>query len=559
MWKLTIEDDEGTKTLLPLVRDEYQVGRDEGNTIRLTERNISRRHATLKKANGGWELFDLDSYNGCFVNGQRVAGSTKLAHSDLVQVGDYRIFLSDDAAVTDDVGGTSTPSPQTMPSITVGVMENRIVEIVGPEPGKEFPLVGADVYTIGREIDCAVSINHPSVSRVHAEIRTLSGGRFEMLDRGSSNGVKVNGHDLRRALLEGGDLIELGDVKLRFLERGQAMRAGADASQQIEAMTSRPAQSVRPGSAKSKMPLILAGIGAVALIGAVAIVALSGGSGDSGAPAAAKTEDAAKKLVEAAKKASSAGDYEAAIAKLAEIPEGNPARKDPDVVAIWQRWADAAIRKAGETQDPGERKELLSRVAQNPQVDATRRSQASDLLAKTGGGTSIDNLPAAAAGASTAAPAPAATPTDAATGGAKAAPTPTEINLDVPPTAGGPLPGPGVGPTAKKDKKDEKKDDKVVEKKDDKAGTAPDPLSQDGETKMRKQLEGVVWSGKGSPEQIKMLKAICRHQNDRACADRANQMLQKQLRRLQERSPARAVGGAGRSAVVRCTPRRPRR
>ena len=54
MWKLVIEDDEGKRTVVPLTRDQYSVGRKEGNTIRLTERNVSREHARLfkKAANG---------------------------------------------------------------------------------------------------------------------------------------------------------------------------------------------------------------------------------------------------------------------------------------------------------------------------------------------------------------------------------------------------------------------------------------------------------------------------------------------------------------------------
>ena len=45
MWKLTIEDDQASKTVVHLVRDDYTIGRAEENTVRLTERNISRRHA----------------------------------------------------------------------------------------------------------------------------------------------------------------------------------------------------------------------------------------------------------------------------------------------------------------------------------------------------------------------------------------------------------------------------------------------------------------------------------------------------------------------------------
>ena len=36
MHKLTIEDDEGKTVVVPLIRDEITVGRQEGNSIRLT-------------------------------------------------------------------------------------------------------------------------------------------------------------------------------------------------------------------------------------------------------------------------------------------------------------------------------------------------------------------------------------------------------------------------------------------------------------------------------------------------------------------------------------------
>ena len=45
MFKLVIEDDEGNKTVVPVIRDEITIGRKDGNTIRLTERNVSRDHA----------------------------------------------------------------------------------------------------------------------------------------------------------------------------------------------------------------------------------------------------------------------------------------------------------------------------------------------------------------------------------------------------------------------------------------------------------------------------------------------------------------------------------
>src|SRR5687768_14685563 len=97
MWKLTIEDDQANKTVVHLVREDYGIGRSEENAIRLTERNISRRHARLERNDELWALKDLSSYNGCYVNGHRVGSPHELNHGDLIQVGDYRLVVEDEA------------------------------------------------------------------------------------------------------------------------------------------------------------------------------------------------------------------------------------------------------------------------------------------------------------------------------------------------------------------------------------------------------------------------------------------------------------------------------
>lgn len=97
MWKLTIEDDQGNRIPVPLVRDDYSIGRAVENTLRLTERNVSRSHATLRHEDGRWYLHDLGSYNGCYVNGQRVPEQQELSHGDLIQLGDYRIEIFEEA------------------------------------------------------------------------------------------------------------------------------------------------------------------------------------------------------------------------------------------------------------------------------------------------------------------------------------------------------------------------------------------------------------------------------------------------------------------------------
>jgi hypothetical protein len=53
----------------------------------------------------------------------------------------------------------------------------------------------------------------------------------------------------------------------------------------------------------------------------------------------------------------------------------------------------------------------------------------------------------------------------------------------------------------------------------------PSAPSSSTEAALRRQLEEKVWAGHGSTEEIRMLKAICSHQGDRACRDRARALL----------------------------------
>src|SRR5207248_1297845 len=111
MMKLIIEDDEGRKTVVPLVRDEITIGRQDGNTIRLTERNVSRRHARLLKENGNVLIEDLGSYNGVRVNGEKITGRTRIKEGDLVEIGDYDLGIQGklDVPVMTPAAGTTRP------------------------------------------------------------------------------------------------------------------------------------------------------------------------------------------------------------------------------------------------------------------------------------------------------------------------------------------------------------------------------------------------------------------------------------------------------------------
>jgi hypothetical protein len=62
---------------------------------------------------------------------------------------------------------------------------------------------------------------------------------------------------------------------------------------------------------------------------------------------------------------------------------------------------------------------------------------------------------------------------------------------------------------------------------------APEPagetaqLAPPAEMEIRRRLEARVWGGRASQDEIRMLKAICSHQGDRACRERARAALER--------------------------------
>jgi pSer/pThr/pTyr-binding forkhead associated (FHA) protein len=227
MFKLVIADEGGTKTTVPLVRDEITIGRKEGNTIRLTERNISRTHAQLRRSDSGFVLRDLSSYNGVRVNGQRVDGEIAIAAGDQIKLGDYAMEVESDQPVA---ALPSIPPPPPVPSVpgapgapiaAAPLSPARLVMLAGPTPGADYPLPASGALRMGRGEDLDVPIDHRSVSREHAEVR-VSGTGVRVVDLNSANGLRVNGGRSSDGELHDGDVIELGEVALRYVAAGES-------------------------------------------------------------------------------------------------------------------------------------------------------------------------------------------------------------------------------------------------------------------------------------------------------------------------------------------------
>jgi hypothetical protein len=76
-----------------LMKDEISIGRGEDNDVVIPHASVSRQHARLMRRDGGFELMDLNSTNGSYVDDRQVRGSAFLSAGTQLRLGDIRFVL----------------------------------------------------------------------------------------------------------------------------------------------------------------------------------------------------------------------------------------------------------------------------------------------------------------------------------------------------------------------------------------------------------------------------------------------------------------------------------
>ncbi len=276
--KLQIKDDAGKVTKVSIAnRDEITIGRKEGNTIRLTEKNVSRSHARFLKNGDEVHVEDLSRY-GTRVNGERIRVARRVGDGDIIQIGDYELSFEGvkafdkpedekgsgakdaaaaeapkkspadlkkqkeiEAAARAQIAAAkaesqgppkveSTVSIQAVPDDAdrkslgggkkrIGAVHPTLVAVTSDIAGKEYPLTSKTMI-LGRTGENDIVIEHHSISRNHAKI-VIDDGAVKMVDLQSKNGIRVNGELWEESVLKSGDVVELGKVQFRYVEKGE--------------------------------------------------------------------------------------------------------------------------------------------------------------------------------------------------------------------------------------------------------------------------------------------------------------------------------------------------
>lgn len=307
MYRLIIEDDEGRKTIVPLIRNQLNIGREEGNTIRLTERNVSRRHAKLLLKDGQIMIEDLKSYNGVWINGSRINGRSPVRPGDLLEIGDYHLSVQAESSDADEkpTGPAKDEYDDQTPPLGIAPVEEEeleVVEIVAPDPavivllntsmqGQVFDVEWPAV-TIGRTDENEIAIDHASISRHHVKI-VCEEGVYKLYDLDSANGVLINGEEFTACDLRWGDIIELGQVKIRFSAAEEDLSAYVPATPPAAVE-----ETVAAGSSESPKSLNTILIVALVLVlaGGGGIYTLLGGGGGKTPPPPRLSKDASSNV-----------------------------------------------------------------------------------------------------------------------------------------------------------------------------------------------------------------------------------------------------------------------
>lgn len=119
---------------------------------------------------------------------------------------------------------------------------NWLVGLGGDVEGRTFH-VGGRVVTLGRGVSNYIQTTDGNASRVHCQFSPVPYG-LQVIDMGSSNGTLVNGEPIEVQVLKDGDIVEIGEVTLRYHKQGDFRRNDALERKSVGQQTENPTQFI---------------------------------------------------------------------------------------------------------------------------------------------------------------------------------------------------------------------------------------------------------------------------------------------------------------------------
>ena len=116
--ELVVKPLHGEAYHFPLEKDVISIGRSKRNDLVLGDQSLSRHHAEIRNDDGDYTIADLESRNGTYVNGEKIARIIPLQNDDVITLGDQQLTFVDEASgnVRLTPGGFDTEGTVVLPT-----------------------------------------------------------------------------------------------------------------------------------------------------------------------------------------------------------------------------------------------------------------------------------------------------------------------------------------------------------------------------------------------------------------------------------------------------------
>ena len=164
------------------------IGRLPDNTIQIDNLAVSGHHARITWANDHYEIEDLGSLNGTYVNSERV-GKAKLRHCDVVKIGKHELeFKNEGPALFSSVASKTGPSVAKLEA-TVMLDTRQAQEMHAGKPFHTAPAAMAAAATPAKERIGMLSVIE---GKTDQEKYVLT-SKMSMIGKSSMASIKLRG------------------------------------------------------------------------------------------------------------------------------------------------------------------------------------------------------------------------------------------------------------------------------------------------------------------------------------------------------------------------------
>jgi len=221
-FKLILREGTSSPKEFELTRPEIIIGRDPNVDLTIPSPAVSRHHARLIREGDGYDLEDLGSSNGTFLNEERLFERRALQSGDQIRLGQAIALTYEAPTVSKETAGSQSPAAPSNVLKTELEQSLNLEELQSAPPKLIVSIAGGSshtynltrsILTIGRVDGNDIVISSPIVSGQHARLERMNGGYQLVMLPTAKNPVLVEGRSLEGAhRLHHGDVLRIGSL-----------------------------------------------------------------------------------------------------------------------------------------------------------------------------------------------------------------------------------------------------------------------------------------------------------------------------------------------------------